>query len=263
MADVQRGDLRPLADIPAESELRELYLGFNSMLEGIQAQKQNASEIARMKTLVQLGRRVAHEVKNPLTPIRLSAEQILRSLQDKGDSGREVIASAVRYIIEETEHLRRVAFGFLNLSKLDELRAEPFRLDDLVAEAVAHLRSIYPQVRFLRAAAGAGDRRRRRPPEDQAGDRQRADQLPGGPGRPAGARSRSPWRREEAWPWCASATTAKGSRSEELERIAREEFSSKDLGTGLGLVIARRFLELHRGGLEIDSLPGRRVRPSS
>ena len=61
---------------------------------------------------------------------------------------KTVIANAVRYIIEETEHLRRVAFGFLNLSKLDELKAEPFRLDDLVAEAVSHLRAIYPQVRF-------------------------------------------------------------------------------------------------------------------
>ena len=68
MAEVQQGNLRPLAGIPAESELRELYLGFNSMLEGIQEQKKNVSEIARMKTLVQLGRRVAHEVKNPLTP---------------------------------------------------------------------------------------------------------------------------------------------------------------------------------------------------
>ncbi|MBE0664626.1 MAG: sensor histidine kinase, partial [Candidatus Aminicenantes bacterium] len=44
-----------------------------------------------------------------------------------------------------------------------------------------------------------------------------------------------------------------GISGEELERIAKEEFSSKDLGTGLGLVIARRFLELHRGSLAIHS----------
>jgi two-component system nitrogen regulation sensor histidine kinase NtrY len=255
MADVQRGDLRPLADIPAESELRELYLGFNSMLEGIQAQKQNASEIARMKTLVQLGRRVAHEVKNPLTPIRLSAEQILRSLQDQGDSGREVIASAVRYIIEETEHLRRVAFGFLNLSKLDELRAEPFRLDDLVAEAVAHLRAIYPQVRFSVTAAAAWI--------DVVADRQKIKQAIDNvltnaleALRASGGEIGIALGREDGLAVVRIRDNGEGIGGEELERIAREEFSSKDLGTGLGLVIARRFLELHRGGLEIESRPG-------
>ncbi len=184
MADVQSGDLRPLDGIPAEIELRDLYQGFNSMLEGIQEQKRNASEIARMKTLVQLGRRVAHEVKNPLTPIRLSAEQIQRSLQDGSEGSREVIASAVRYIIEETDHLRRVAFGFLDLSKLEEVKAAPFRLNDLVGEAVAHMRRLYPRVRFSYNDSRGGDRRRRRPSEDQAGHRQRADQCPGGPGRP-------------------------------------------------------------------------------
>jgi signal transduction histidine kinase len=256
MAAVQRGSLQPLAAIPSESELRELYEGFNSMLEGIQAQQQNASEIARMKTLVQLGRRVAHEVKNPLTPIRLSAEQILRSLQDKGEAGREVIANAVRYIIEETEHLRRVAFGFLNLSKLDELKAEPFRLDDLVAEAVSHLRAIYPQVRFsVTAASAAGI--------DVVADRQKIKQvidnvltnaleaLGAGEGEIDVSLAA-----EAGLAVVRIRDNGEGIGSEELERIAREEFSSKDLGTGLGLVIARRFLELHHGGLEIESRPG-------
>jgi signal transduction histidine kinase len=257
MADVQRGDLQPLTDIPSESELRELYQGFNSMLQGIQAQQRNASEIARMKTLVQLGRRVAHEVKNPLTPIRLSAEQILRSLQDKGEAGREVIASAVRYIIEETEHLRRVAFGFLNLSKLDELKVEPFRLDDLVTEAVSHLRGIYPRVRFSVSAAGSGA-------IDVVADRQKIKQvidnvltnaleaLGAGPGDVDVALDQ-----EESLAVVRVRDNGEGIASEELERIAREEFSTKDLGTGLGLVIARRFLELHRGGLEIESCPGK------
>jgi two-component system nitrogen regulation sensor histidine kinase NtrY len=255
MADVQQGNLQPLAGIPAESELRELYQGFNSMLEGIQEQKKNISEISKMKTLVQLGRRVAHEVKNPLTPIRLSAEQILRSLQDKGGGDREVIANAVRYIIEETEHLRRVAFGFLSLSKLDELKVEPFSLSDLVAEAISHLRAIYPQVRFSVQECGG--------PIAVSADRQKIKQVidnvltnaleavAGSDGEIEVALSRENGRVE-----VRIRDNGEGISAEELARIAREEFSSKDLGTGLGLVIARRFLERHSGGLEIHSRPG-------
>jgi two-component system nitrogen regulation sensor histidine kinase NtrY len=226
------------------------------MLEGIQEQKQNASEISRMKTLVQLGRRVAHEVKNPLTPIRLSAEQIQRSLQDGGERSGEIIASAVRYIIEETEHLRRVAFGFLNLSKLDELKPEPFRLDDLVVEAVGRLSAIYPRVRFTVSEAGGegidvvADRRKIRQAVDNVLTNSlealtmttgKIDVTLGQDGDFAQIRIRD---------------NGAGIAAGDLERIAREEFSSKELGTGLGLVIARRFLELHRGTLEIDSHPG-------
>lgn len=255
MAEVQQGSLRPLADIPAESELRELVLGFNSMLEGIREQQRSATEIARMRTLVQLGRRVAHEVKNPLTPIRLSAEQIQRSLRDGGAGAGEVIASAVRYIIEETEHLRRVAFGFLNLSKLDELKAEPFRLDDLVEEAVASRRPIYPQVRFAVRAAGAGtevvaDRQKIR----QAVDNVLNNSLEALAA--AGGQVDVELGAEEGMAYVRIRDDGPGIGAEELERLAREEFSSKELGTGLGLVIARRFVELHRGALEIESRPG-------
>ncbi len=255
MAEVQRGNLEPLAGIPSEIELRELYQGFNSMLEGIQEQKKSASEIAKMKTLVQLGRRVAHEVKNPLTPIRLSAEQIQRTLRDKGEGGRDVIASAVRYIIEETEHLRRVAFGFLNLSKLDELKAEAFRLDDLASESVSHLRPLYPRIRFSLDAGGGGvevvaDRRKIK----QAIDNVLTNALEALEGRDGEIRVAVALSGESAE--VRISDNGEGISSEELERIAREEFSTKDLGTGLGLVIARRFLELHQGGLEIESRPG-------
>ncbi|MCX6555314.1 MAG: HAMP domain-containing sensor histidine kinase [Candidatus Aminicenantes bacterium] len=254
MADVQQGRLQPLGDVPAETELRELVHGFNAMLEGIKEQKKNVSEIARMKTLVELGRRVAHEVKNPLTPIKLSAEQILRSLQDPDNDPRPVITSAVRYIIEETEHLRRVAFGFLNLSKLDELKPGPFSLTDLIAEAVSQLRSIYPHVRFMVEESSAAievvaDRQKIKQVLDNvltnaveavAGRDGKIEVSLAQQGKNAEVRIRD---------------NGTGISNEELQRIASEEFSSKDLGTGLGLVIARRFLELHQGGLDIQSTP--------
>ncbi len=256
MADAQQGNLRPLIGIPAESELRELYLGFNSMLEGIQEQKKNISEISRMKTLVQLGRRVAHEVKNPLTPIQLSAEQIMRSLRDRGGVPEPVIANAVRYIIEETEHLRRVAFGFLNLSRLDELKPEPFLLNELIAESVSRMRDLYPGVRFVNgqftdAIEVIADRRKIKQAIDNV--LTNALEAVAGSDGEIGITLTSLADDIEV---CIR-DNGPGIDAGELERIVREEFSSKDLGTGLGLVIARRFMELHNGRLDIRSQPER------
>ncbi len=148
MREVEKGNLQPLSAVPSEIELRSLYLGFNAMIEGIREQRENISELARMKTMIQLGRRVAHEVKNPLTPIKLSAEQIQRSLDDKSKNYEETVRRAVRFIIEETEHLRKVSYGFLDLSKLDELHAEAVDLADLVRQEVEVMGSLFPRMRF-------------------------------------------------------------------------------------------------------------------
>jgi signal transduction histidine kinase len=252
MAEVQQGLLQPLPDMPAEIELRELVQGFNAMLDGIKEQKKNVSEIARMKTLVELGRRVAHEVKNPLTPIKLSAEQILRSLQDQGADPKPVITSAVRYIIEETEHLQRVAYGFLNLSKLDELQPEPFMLDVLINEEISHFRTIYPNINFLWPEPAAAI--------VVVADRQKIKQVIANVLNNSleaiGSKPGQVTLKVEQQGSVILITISDngvGISAEGLAMMRGENYSSKDLGTGLGLVIARRFLELHRGGLEIES----------
>ncbi|MCK5220172.1 MAG: hypothetical protein KAR14_01205, partial [Candidatus Aminicenantes bacterium] len=83
MSKVEVGELEEIVEIPGEIEIKILFKGFNSMVSGIREQKKNVSDIARMKTLIKLSRWIAHEVKNPLTPIKLSAEQILKSIDDK------------------------------------------------------------------------------------------------------------------------------------------------------------------------------------
>jgi two-component system nitrogen regulation sensor histidine kinase NtrY len=224
------------------------------MLEGIKEQKKNVSEIAKMKTLVELGRRVAHEVKNPLTPIKLSAEQILRSLQDQGSDAKPLITKAVRYIIEETEHLQRVAYGFLNLSKLDELQAAPFMLNDLLAEEISHLRPIYPHIQFSIQET--------RTPIEVLADRLKIKQviinvlnnsLEAIGSKPGQVDLQV--QEQGTMILLAISDNGVGISRERLAMMRSENYSSKDLGTGLGLVIARRFLELHSGSLEIESRP--------
>ena len=148
MLKVEKGELEKISEIPSEIELRNLFNGFNSMVNGIYEQKKNVSDIARMKTLIKLSRWIAHEVKNPLTPIKLSAEQILMSLKDKRDNYEELINESVKYIIDETEHLRNISFGFLDISNLDKIDVSRFDIEELCRNEIFKLIQVFKNIHF-------------------------------------------------------------------------------------------------------------------
>ena len=83
-----------------------------------------------------MARKVAHEIKNPLTPIQLSAEHLLRVFEDKREDFEPALRESMSYIVSEVDNLRRIAQEFLEMSREVVERREPLALDDLVAETV-------------------------------------------------------------------------------------------------------------------------------
>jgi len=255
MADVEMGRLEPLPYPPVETELRNLYQGFNAMIEGIGEQKKNISELSRMKTLIQLGRKLAHEIKNPLTPIQLSAEQILRSLDDRQSDFRPTVTRAVNFIFEETEHLKKVAHGFLDLSKLEELKPELFDLQELISIEVVKHKALYGHIDFVFEAPPAVAVRADRLKIKQVLRNLLANAVE--------AIANKPGRIEIELTDLGDSVTVTikdngpGMKPNELDMLFNENYSSKEMGIGLGLIIVKRVMELHRGSVEIVSQPNR------
>ncbi len=256
MEEVERGNLTHLDKVPSEIELKSLYLGFNSMVDGIKEQKKNISEISRMKTLLKMGRRVAHEVKNPLTPIKLSAEQILRSIQDKRKGYEDMIEKSVNFIIDESDHLKKVSYGFLDFSRLDEINPEPFNLLRAVNEEVTSFKSLYTKINFITQSQGKNfevylDKLKIRQVVknilinsiEAIGDKQGRIQISV---------------KEMAERVIIEIIdNGSGLDSRELEFIFDEDYSTKEIGTGLGLFIVKRIVDLHQGQIEIKSKKNR------
>lgn len=252
MAEVEKGNLEKLRKIPLEKEIESLYLGFNSMVEGIRREKQNISEISRMKAIIKLGRRVAHEVKNPLTPIKLSAEQILKSLKDKNPGYEEIIKKSINFIMDETEHLKKVSYGFLDLSRLDEILAVEFDLSGLIKEEIFNFNQVYPNVEFL---------------------------VKGVPGRCAVCLDKIKIKQvlinllingieaigdkkgkvvvnlkeEKNRVLIEVIDNGIGMDEENLDVIFNIDYSTKEIGTGIGLFIVKRIVDLHKGTIEVKS----------
>jgi signal transduction histidine kinase len=261
MAEVERGKLPKLERIPAETEIKSLYMGFNSMIEGIREQQRAISEMSRMKTIIRLGRRVAHEVKNPLTPIKLSAEQILKALKDKNPNYEEIIKQSVNYIIDETEHLKKVSYGFLDLSRLDEISAEEFDLVDLVREELFNVTQIYSHIEFVFYI----DAREEEPEVktimvtlDKIKIKQVLKNLLTNSIEALGERKGEirinlKKDRHDRRVILEVADNGIGMDEIEFERAFEVDYSTKEIGTGLGLFIVKRIIELHHGHIEIHS----------
>ena len=252
MSMVGIGELEEIAEMPGEIEIKNLFKGFNSMISGIREQKKNVSDIARMKTLIKISRWIAHEVKNPLTPIKLSAEQILKSLKDKRVDYEDLITESVRYIIEETDHLRNISLGFLDISNLDKIDVSKFDLSELCKNEIFKLKQVYKDIEFR---FESGDNI----PEVRL-DKVKITQILKNllTNSVESIKSRNG---KIILSLHVSGNNidirlkdnGSGIEGIVLDKLFDEDFSTKSSGTGLGLFIVKRIIDLHKGSIIYES----------
>lgn len=102
------------------------------------------AKVERMEAWREVARRIAHEIKNPLTPIQLSAERLRRQLRPNGDAG--LLDECTRTIIGEVEELKRLVNEFAAFARMPQLNPIPGDLNTLVAETVSHFQEAFPVV---------------------------------------------------------------------------------------------------------------------
>lgn len=114
------------------------------------------TELIRSKKLaawVEMARQIAHEVKNPLTPIRLSAQLMKRARESGREDFDEIFSSGVETVIQQTEILRKIASEFSSFGKASNLALETIRIDAFLEEFVSAYRGA-EKVRIELEAAG-------------------------------------------------------------------------------------------------------------
>ncbi|SMC22748.1 two-component system, NtrC family, nitrogen regulation sensor histidine kinase NtrY [Desulfacinum hydrothermale DSM 13146] len=103
----------------------------------------------RMAAWREVARRIAHEIKNPLTPIKLSAQRIRRKYGPMLDEEGGVLAECTQTIIEQVDHMKRLVDEFSSFARMPDANPTPCDLGALVEEAVALYRHTYPKIQFV------------------------------------------------------------------------------------------------------------------
>ena len=206
----------------------------------------------------EMARAIAHEIKNPLTPIQLSAEHLARLIADRGLTPDPQIEACLETIVKQVRALHAIAAEFSAYAKLWALQPVPadpvaFMRETVSPYAAALPRGVRIEQDYAAAPEVSIDRRvLTRAVTNLLQNAIEALEPEGGVVR---AGVRHDVEREEVV--LSVADSGPGLEPEVRDRLFEPYFSTKTSGTGLGLAIALRAVEAHGGRIEVSGGPGR------
>ena len=105
-------------------------------------------KIERLTTWREVARRIAHEIKNPLTPIQLSAERIWRRWRDRIVEDREVFDECIQTIVKQVKAMKKMINEFSHFARMPDINLKLDDLNEVVRESVVLFREAHPGVDF-------------------------------------------------------------------------------------------------------------------
>jgi len=116
-----------------QNELGELIGAYNRMIEKLEDSTERLKQSEREGAWREMARQVAHEIKNPLTPMKLSVQHLLRAYQTQPDQAPALVKRVGQTLIEQIDVLSDIASEFSNFAKMPEPQCEQLDLSKLVA----------------------------------------------------------------------------------------------------------------------------------
>ncbi len=213
-------------------------LVFDDITQMVQAQRYAAwGEVAR---------RLAHEIKNPLTPIQLAAERLEHRLQDRLSEGdAELLKRSTRTIINQVDALKNMVNDFSEYAKVSRLVEESFSLNELIREVLVLYENAGEHIILqldpdLPKIQGDTIRLRQvihnllQNALDEGRDQKdfRVQVITG---------------QEEEWAKLSISDNGQGFSEQVIARVFEPYITTKSKGTGLGLPIVKKIVEEHHG----------------
>jgi len=258
--EVAAGNLQTRVEVTAADEIGDLAETFNRMTQDLQEQKDRLIQSERVAAWRELARRLAHELKNPLFPLQLTVENLVRAREQSPEIFEEIFRESSATLLAEIGNLKQIISRFSEFSKMPQPHLQPVIVNEVV-QGVARL--FQAQLESREGGAIVCAMELAATCEPVAADAEllhRAlsnlvlnamDAMPRGGTLTLRTRDHSDRVRIEI------ADTGVGLTREECDRLFTPYYTSKQHGTGLGLAIVQSVISDHGGTITVQSQPNR------
>ena len=145
LAKLAAGDLSARVEARGDDEVGRAIQGFNDMAARLQESTERLVYLRQLASWQTLARKMAHEVKNSLTPIRLTVEEML-ARYDEADRG--FMEQATQIVVDEIETLERRVRAFSQFATEPPVRAAEVDVNSVLQERIAFLKTAHPEVAY-------------------------------------------------------------------------------------------------------------------
>jgi nitrogen fixation/metabolism regulation signal transduction histidine kinase len=252
---ISSGRLDTIVPVTTQDEIGELANAYNFMIFRLKDLQKELAEAERQAAWSEMARQIAHEIKNPLTPMKLSLQHLQRLvlLQDEQDENLKPAFERIsKTLIQQIDSLSSIAADF---SKFAQPQSEPFteqNLNDLLLE----INDLYQHDRFIKINVDLSDN----PLIIQGiGDdlkrvfinlmKNSIEAMENG----GIIIVRTYPYKDQAF--VEFADTGSGIPVEIQSRVFQPNFSTKSSGTGIGLAICKKIVDAHGGSISFASVP--------
>lgn len=135
-SSVAQGDLNISVENKERGELKDLLDGFNLMTNELKKNQSELAELEREAAWKEMAKQVAHEIKNPLTPMKLSVQQLIASFRDKNPKFDEIFDKVSLTILNQIESLSSIASEFSRFAKMPSYKIEEVDLGSVSADVI-------------------------------------------------------------------------------------------------------------------------------
>lgn len=233
---VAHGDLNIQLDENERGEIKELINGFNYMTRELKKNQEELSELERENAWREMAKQVAHEIKNPLTPMKLTIQQLIASFKEGEQNFEKLFEKVSSSLLSQIDSLSQIASEFSRFARMPnpslthvdllplinevkylfseehvQIEVET-EIDSAVIEADhSHLRRTF--INIIRNSIQAGS--------DLIQFRLTINEF-----------------------YILTITdNGKGIEESNIDKIFKKDFSTKDTGMGIGLKLAKRFID--------------------